>query len=135
MRWNVERAVVLGAGTMGALIAAHLANGGIPTCLLDLVPEQLTPEEKKKGLDPGSPLVRNRLARAGIETAQKSKPPAFFLQEKTSWITPGNFEDNLSWVAEADWIIEGLQDRLRLRLAQAQAPAENQAPDRRLELE
>ncbi|MCH8267120.1 MAG: enoyl-CoA hydratase/isomerase family protein [Acidobacteria bacterium] len=115
MKWNVERAVVLGAGTMGAQIAAHLANCGIPTSLLDLVPDHLTPEEKKKGLSLSSPLVRNRLARAGIETARTSKPPAFFLQEKTSWITPGNFEDNLSWVAEADWIIEAVSENLEAK--------------------
>ena len=88
MKWNVERAAVLGAGTMGAQIAAHLANCGIPTYLLDMVPQQLTADEKKKGLDLGSPRVRNRLARAGVETARKSKPAAFYLPEKASWITP-----------------------------------------------
>ena len=115
MKWNVERAVVLGAGMMGAQIAAHLANCGIPTRLLDMVPEQLTPEEKKKGLSLSSPLVRNRLAKAGIESARKTKPPAFFLPERASWITPGNFEDNLSSVAEADWIIEAVSENLEVK--------------------
>ena len=115
MKWNVERAAVLGAGTMGAQIAAHLANCGIPTYLLDLVPEQLTADEKKKGLDLSSPLVRNRLARAGVETAQKSKPAAFYLPEKASWITPGNFEDHLSRVAEAGWIIEAVAENLEIK--------------------
>ncbi len=62
---KIKRAAVLGAGVMGAAIAAHLANVGIPTYLLDIVPRELTEEEKKKGLTLDDPLVRNRLAQAG----------------------------------------------------------------------
>jgi len=75
---RIEKAAVLGAGTMGAQIAAHLANAGVPTVLLDIAPRELTPEEQKKGLTLESKAVRNRIARAGFEAAQKAKPAAFF---------------------------------------------------------
>ncbi len=115
MKWNVKRAAVLGAGAMGSRIAAQLANCGIPSYLLDLVPQELTPEEKKKGFSLSSPLVRNRLARTGLEAAAKSKPAAFFIDEAASFITPGNFEDHLPCVAEADWIIEAVAENLEIK--------------------
>ena len=95
---------------MGSRIAAHLANCGVPTVLLDLLPAELTPAEKKKGLDLSLPAVRTRIARAGLESAQKSKPPAFFLDELAARVTVGNFDDHLSSVAEADWIIEAVAE-------------------------
>ena len=100
---------------MGSRIAAHLANCGIPAYLLDLVPAELTPEERKKGLDLNAPAVRNRIARAGLESAAKAKPPAFFLDELAACVTVGNFEDHLSWVAEADWIIEAVAEDLEIK--------------------
>ena len=100
---------------MGSRIAAHLANCGIPSYLLDLVPAELTPEEKKKNLDLGSPLVRNRIARTGLESARKSKPPAFFLEEMAACVSVGNCDDHLSWVAEADWIIEAVAEDLEIK--------------------
>lgn len=113
--WNVAKAAVLGAGTMGSRIAAHLANCGIPTCLLDLAPAQLTPEEEKKRLDLNSPQVRNRIARQGLEAALKSRPSAFFTEENSGLITVGNFEDHLSWVSDADWIIEAVAEDLEIK--------------------
>jgi 3-hydroxyacyl-CoA dehydrogenase len=115
MKWTAQRAAVLGAGTMGARIAAHLANCGVPTVLLDRVPTERTPEETKKGLDLNSPEVRNRLARTGLETARKSKPAAFFLDEFADRVTIGNFDDHLFWVAEADWIIEAVAEDLKIK--------------------
>src|SRR6185369_4076760 len=76
---RVERAAVLGAGTMGAQIAAHLANAGVPTLLLDIPPRELTPEEQAKGLTLDK--VKNRIARGGLEAAVKAKPAAFFTPE------------------------------------------------------
>ena len=69
---QIKKAAVLGAGVMGAQIAAHLANAGIPALLLDIVPKELTPEEQAKGLTLESPAVRNRIANAGLEGAKKS---------------------------------------------------------------
>ncbi|HEY7678999.1 MAG TPA: 3-hydroxyacyl-CoA dehydrogenase family protein, partial [Terriglobia bacterium] len=114
-QWNVGRAAVLGAGTMGSRIAAHLANCGIPTWLLDLAPTELTPEEQKKGLTLASPLVRSRVARLGLDAAQKGKPAAFFTDEMATRITVGNFEDHLDWVGRADWIIEAVAENLEIK--------------------
>ena len=103
---DIRKVAVLGAGTMGARIAAHLANASIPSVLLDIVPHELTPEEQAKGLALGHAKVRNRLAQAGLEAALKSRPAAFFVPEATRMIALGNFEDNLAWLRDCDWIIE-----------------------------
>ena len=69
---------------MGTAVAAHLANAGIPTLLLDLAPAELTEEEKKKGLDLKHPGVRNRLAAVAIANAAKGRPAAFAHPSRTS---------------------------------------------------
>src|SRR5712692_8556038 len=112
---RIEKAAVLGAGTMGARIAAHLANAGVPCTLLDIVPPELSPEEKKRGLTLENPDVRNRIVRAGLEAAKKSRPAAFFTPEAARLIRTGNFEDNLAWLAEADWIIEAVAENLEIK--------------------
>ncbi len=112
---RIERAVVLGAGTMGARIAAHLANAGVPCSLLDIVPAELSPEEKKRGLTLEHPDVRNRIVRAGLEAAKKSRPAAFFVSGAARLIRTGNFEDNLAWCGEADWIIEAVAENLEIK--------------------
>src|SRR5579863_1446671 len=108
MRRQIEKAAVLGAGTMGSRIAVHLANAGIPCFLLDIVPPELNAEEKRKGLTLENPAVRNRIVRAGPEAAKKSRPAAFFTPETARLITPGNFDDNLGWCGDVDWIIEAV---------------------------
>jgi 3-hydroxyacyl-CoA dehydrogenase len=112
---RIERAVVLGAGTMGARIAAHLANAGVPCSLLDIVPAELSPEEKKRGLTLEHPDVRNRIVCAGLEAAKKSRPAAFFVPGAARLIRTGNFEDNLAWCREADWIIEAVAENLEIK--------------------
>ena len=128
MRWNVNRAVVLGAGTMGSRIAAHLANCGIPSKLLDLAPRELTPDETERGLDLRSPAVRNRFARNGLDAALKGKPSAFYVDDAASLITPGNFDDHLDVVAEADWIIEAVAENLEIKRALLQRVAALRKP-------
>src|ERR1700686_4772836 len=78
MKRHIEKVVILGAGTMGARIAAHFANAGLPCSLLDIVPSDLTPDERARGLTLSDPRVRNRIVSAGFEAALKSRPPAFF---------------------------------------------------------
>ena len=102
---------------MGARIAAHLANCGVPTFLLDVVPAELAPDEEKKGLDLNSPTVRNRPARAGLEAARKGAPAAFFHDALAECVTVGNFDDHLSWLAQADWIIEAVAENLDVKRA------------------
>src|SRR3990172_7886854 len=104
MKRRIEKVAVLGAGTMGARIAAHLANAGFPCYLLDIVPAELTADEKARGLALDHADVRNRIVRTGLEAAKKAKPAAFFTADRARLITAGNFDDNLAWVAEADWI-------------------------------
>jgi len=112
---RIEKAAVLGAGTMGAQIAAHLANAGIPTVLLDIAPGELSAEEKAKGLTLGSREVRNRIARAGFEAAKKAKPAAFFTPDHASLVSIGNFEDDLAKLKDCDFIIEAVVENLDLK--------------------
>jgi 3-hydroxyacyl-CoA dehydrogenase len=115
MRRPIERAAVLGAGTMGSRIAAHLVNAGIPCFLLDIVPPELTAEEMRKGLTLEKPAVRNRIVLGGLEAAKRSRPAAFFTPETARLITPGNLEDNLDWCSKADWIIEAVAENLEIK--------------------
>src|SRR5215213_9506264 len=112
---RIQTAAVLGAGTMGAQIAAHLANAGVPTLLLDIVPREVTPEEQAKAFTIDSPQVRNRIARSGLDAAQKAKPAAFFTPDYASLVTPGNFEDDLEKIKNCDLIIEAVVENLDIK--------------------
>jgi 3-hydroxyacyl-CoA dehydrogenase len=107
MKRRIEKAVVLGAGTMGSRIAAHLANAGLPCILLDIVPRDLKP-----GASAGD---RNKIVRGGLEAAKKSKPAAFFTPALAEKVSIGNFEDDLARCAEADWIIEVVAENLEIK--------------------
>ena len=74
MTYHIRKAAVLGSGVMGSGIAAHLANIGIPTLLLDIVPKELTKEEEAKGLTLEDPSVRNRFAASAVQKLLKQKP-------------------------------------------------------------
>ena len=107
MHKRIQKVAVLGAGTMGARIAAHLANAGVPSYLFDIVPA-----------DAGSDsAARNRIAAAGLEAAKKSKPAAFFEASLARLVTIGNFDDDLKKLADADWIIEVVVENLELKRA------------------
>src|SRR6516162_9341688 len=103
MHRRIDKVAVLGAGTMGARISAHLANAGVPSYLLDIVPP-----------DADGP-ARNRIAAAGLEAAVKSKPAAFFKPSLDCLVTIGNFEDDLPKLADVDWIIEAVIEDLTLK--------------------
>ena len=113
----IEKVVVLGAGTMGARIAAHMANAGVWCALLDIAPSELTPDEQKRGLALSGPQVRNRIVRAGLAAAAQSKPAAFFKRGLESRILTGNFEDDLGFCSQADWIIEAVAEKLEIKRA------------------
>ncbi len=112
---RIERAAVLGAGTMGAQIAAHLANAGIPTRLLDIPPREITADEQAKGLTLESKDVRNRIARNGLEAARKAKPAAFFAPDLASLVSIGNFDDDLAKLKDCDLIIEAVVENLDIK--------------------
>ena len=106
MKRRIEKLVVLGAGTMGARIAAHFANAGVPVLLLDIVPP---------GLTSGDAAERNKIVRAGLDAAKKSKPAAFFTAALADKISIGNFEDDLRRCKDADWIIEVVAENLDIK--------------------
>jgi 3-hydroxyacyl-CoA dehydrogenase len=114
---RIESVVVLGAGTMGSRIAAHMANAGVACSLLDIAPKSLTPEEQAKGLTLENPAVRNRVVRAGLESAVRARPAVFFTPGLERGIRTGNFEDNLDWCAGANWIIEAVAENLEIKRA------------------
>ena len=99
----IRRAAVLGAGTMGSRIAAHLANAGIPTLLLDLVPS--------------GEGDKSRLAKAALAALAKAKPAALYEASLAALITPGNFEDDLPRLAGCDWVIEAVAENLEIKAA------------------
>src|SRR5467141_2255415 len=107
MKRRIEKAVVLGAGTMGSRIAAHFANAGLPCILLDLVPPNLPADAPS--------AERNKIVRAGLEAAKKSKPAAFFTSALAERVAIGNFEDDLARCGEADWIIEVVAENLEIK--------------------
>jgi 3-hydroxyacyl-CoA dehydrogenase len=131
---QIKKAAVMGAGVMGAQIAAHIANAGIPCLLLDIVPKELTPEEQAqavrtfiqtyaggvteeqaKELALKSPAVRNRVAQAGLDAAKKAKPAAFFSPEIAELVSVGNFENDLPKLKDCDWIIEAVIENLEIK--------------------
>jgi 3-hydroxyacyl-CoA dehydrogenase len=102
---RINKVAVLGAGTMGARIAAHFANAGVPSYLFDIVPP-----------DADGP-ARNKIAAAGLDAAKKSKPAAFMEPSLAKFVTIGNFEDDLKKLADVDWIIEAVVENLDLKRA------------------
>ena len=112
---KMNRAGVIGAGVMGATIAAQLANVGIETVLLDIVPPELTEDDKKKGLTPDSKKFRNKFGNNGLNIALKSKPASFYIPQNAKLITIGNMEDDLALLKDVDWIIEVVVERLDIK--------------------
>ncbi len=116
MTYKIEKVAVLGAGTMGAAIAAHLANAGIPSLLLDIVPNELTEEEEAKGLSLDDPRVRNRIVNAGWTACLKARPANLFSKSLAALVTLGNLEDDFERLAEVNWIIEVIVERLEIKV-------------------
>jgi len=104
---RINKVAILGAGTMGARIAAHFANAGVPSLLLDIVPPNTPP-------DADGP-TRNQTAAAGLEATKKSKPAAFFESSLARLVKIGNFDDDLKKLADVDWIIEAVVENLEIK--------------------
>ena len=112
---EVKKAAVLGAGTMGAAIAAHLTNAGIPTILLDIAPRELTEEQEAAGLTLDSPKVRNSIVEGMFAAAKKLKPAPFMLAENAGMIELGNFEDDMHKLKDCDIVIEAVVELLDIK--------------------
>ncbi|HMX62427.1 MAG TPA: 3-hydroxyacyl-CoA dehydrogenase/enoyl-CoA hydratase family protein, partial [Candidatus Sumerlaeota bacterium] len=126
---TIRKAAIIGAGNMGAQIAAHLANVGIPSLLMDIAPTELLPDEAKRGLTLQSPLVRNRITQTLFDKMKKLKPSPLFTPEVASLIRIGNVEDNLAEIKDADWVIEAILERMDLKQAIHAKIAANARPD------
>ncbi|MFC5466899.1 3-hydroxyacyl-CoA dehydrogenase/enoyl-CoA hydratase family protein [Lederbergia graminis] len=115
MTYSIKKVAVLGSGVMGSGIAAHLANIGIRVHLLDIVPKQLTDDERKKGLELSDKQVRNRFANNALKQLEKQKPAPLTHRESLLFITTGNLEDDIHILSEVDWIIEVVVENLRIK--------------------
>ena len=112
---NIQKAAVLGSGVMGASIAAHLANVGIPTLLLDIAPTQLTEVEQQKGLTLEHPHVKNRISQTNLQKLLKQKPAPLTSKKNLALLEAGNFVDDMLRLAEVDWIIEVVVENLEIK--------------------
>jgi 3-hydroxyacyl-CoA dehydrogenase len=111
MTFRIDKVAVLGAGTMGGGIAAHLANIGIEVVLLDIVPLDLSDDEKD------DPAARNRIVKAGYERMVKARPANLAHPDRANYITLGNFEDDFDRLADCDWIVEVIIEKLEPKQA------------------
>lgn len=112
---GIRKAAVIGSGVMGSGISAHLANIGIQTILLDIVPPALNEEDRKKGLTEQSTTFRNQFAAKAKQNMLKVKPSPLYSKEDLSLITIGNIEDHLHQISDVDWVIEVIVENLQAK--------------------
>ncbi|PCI27479.1 MAG: 3-hydroxyacyl-CoA dehydrogenase, partial [SAR324 cluster bacterium] len=103
---TIQQVAVLGAGVMGATIAAHLANAGLDVLLLDMVPRDVKEKDPKD---------RNRLALGALKGLEKMKPAALFLKETIGRIQAGNFDDDMVKLKQCDWVIEVVIENMDIK--------------------
>ena len=115
MKRHINNVAVIGSGIMGSGIACHFANIGVEVLLLDIVPRELNDKEAAKGLTLNDKVVRNRLVNDALAKALKSKPSPIYHQNFAKRITTGNLEDDIAKVADVDWIIEVVVERLDIK--------------------
>src|SRR5258706_14183654 len=106
MKYQIHKAVVIGSGTMGAAIGAHLANAGVPVTFLDIVPKDTLAGDK---------AARNMIVNEGWDRCLKAKPANLMSSELKTLVTLGNLEDDFGTVAEADWICEAIVESLKIK--------------------
>lgn len=115
MKRSIQKIAVLGSGIMGSRIACHFANIGVNVLLLDIVPKELSDEEKKKGLNLDSPEVKNRIVNTALQATLKANPSPIYKKSFTSRIRTGNFTDNMKDIASCDWILEAVVENLDIK--------------------
>ncbi len=112
---TIKKVAVLGSGVMGSRIACHFAGIGLQVLLLDIPPKELTDAETKKGLSLDKPEVKNRIVNEALIEAIKSNPSPVYTKDVIKNITTGNFEDNMKDIADCDWTIEVVVERLDIK--------------------
>ncbi len=115
MKRTIKKVAVLGSGIMGSRIACHFANAGVQVLLLDIVPKELSPEEKAAGLTADSRQFKNRIVDNSLQSAIKANPSPIYKKSFAQRITTGNFNDNMKDIAGADWIIEVVVENLDIK--------------------
>jgi len=115
MKRIIKEVAILGSGVMGSRIAAHFANIGCKVYLLDIIPKELTGEEKSKGLTLEDKAVRNKIVDGNLKDILKAKPASLYSKSFSSRITTGNFDDNMDWLQNVDWIIEVVVENLDIK--------------------
>jgi 3-hydroxyacyl-CoA dehydrogenase len=115
MKRNIKKVAVIGSGIMGSGIACHFANIGVEVLLLDILPKEPSVAETQKSITLESPIVRNRIATDNLAKALKSKPSPIYSAAFASRIKTGNTTDDLPKLAEVDWIIEVVVERLDIK--------------------
>ncbi len=115
MALNIKRAAVLGSGTMGSGIAAHLANCGIETLVYDIVPKALTDPQQAQGLTTESPEFRNSIAANAINAMKKSRLAPLYDIDNIELLSPANLEDDFDELSEVDWIVEVVPESLKIK--------------------
>ena len=114
-KFNIKKVAVLGSGIMGSRIACHFANIGVEVLLLDIAPKELNEAEQKKGLSLEHPAVKNRIVNDSYQKAVKSKPAPLYHPSYAQRVQLGNFEDNMKDIADYDWIIEVVVEKLDIK--------------------
>ena len=112
---RINKIAILGSGVMGSRIACHFANIGVSVLLLDIVPFELTDQEKTLGLDLTNPKVKNRIVSLALKSTVSSSPAALYHTSFLSRIQTGNFEDNLKDIEHCDWILEAVVENLEIK--------------------
>ena len=112
---RIKKVAIIGSGIMGSGIACHFANIGVEVLLLDIIPRELTEKENSKGLSFEDKVVRNRLVNEALSSSLKSKPSPIYHQKFANRITTGNLEDDIHKVANVDWIMEVVVERLDIK--------------------
>jgi 3-hydroxyacyl-CoA dehydrogenase len=115
MKRRIAKVVVLGSGVMGSRIACHFANIGVQVLLLDIVPKEPNDQEKAKGLTLESKSVRNRIVNEAFLAAVKSSPSPLYDPAFATRIETGNFDDDMSRIAEYDWVLEAVVENLEIK--------------------
>src|SRR5215208_4153965 len=106
MKYHIHKAVVIGSGTMGAAITAHLANAGVPVTLLDILPKDAPADDKE---------ARNKIVNEGWDRCLKAKPANLMAAELRTFVKLGNLEDDFGIVGEADWVCEAVVENLKIK--------------------
>ncbi len=115
MNRSIKKVAVLGSGVMGSRIACHFANIGVSVLLLDIIPKEVSEDEKKKNLNLDHPLVRNRIVNSSLQSTLKANPAALYKKEYAHRITTGNFTDDLEKIKDCDWVIEVVVENLDIK--------------------